>query len=205
MVIKHEKRKLILCMIVEYIILCAGHINSVPLHTSSDELGAIVSAAKFAGLDWNNVASKAGYYGFGYYGLFFPLFCCTDNPYIIYRVIAAINTLIKVCIIPLSFYIAKKYLAIKSEKMLYFVVCLMPLLRTYVDGTICNEYPLEVMFWVVALLCCKVIEYLSISSRRFLLFYVFTCNWFLYVNFTYESFDCVNCSCYYSYSIRYSL
>lgn len=167
MEIKYEKRKVMLCMIIEYIILFAGHMNSVPLHTSSDELGAVVGAAKLAGADWGNVIAGTAYYGFGYYSFFSPLFMLTDNPYIIYRAIAAVNVLLRVLILPISFYIIKRYLKVKSEKVLYFTVCLMPLLRTYVYGTICNEYPLEFIFWIIILLSCKVVEYCNESKNRF--------------------------------------
>lgn len=168
--IRYEKRKLLLLMIIEYIVFYIGHINSVPLHTASDELGAIVGAASFAGLDWSGVIKGAGYYGFGYYGLYFWVFKLTDNPIVIYRIIAAGNALLKVLIIPIAFYISKIYLRVDSEKFLYFCAGLMPFLRVHVDGTINNEYPLELMFWIIVLLSCKVIQYYGKSVRNYVIY-----------------------------------
>lgn len=158
-------------MFLVYIIPFAGHFFSMPLHTSSDELGGIAGAAYLAGLNWDDVIKSCGYYGFGYYSLFFWLFKLTDNPIIIYRVIAAFNVLLKAAIVPLSFYIAKRYLKITSEKVLFGVSCLMPFLRLYTTGVIVNEYPLEFLFWVIILLSCKCIEFQN--NNKYLFFYMF--------------------------------
>lgn len=144
---------------ISYVLLTIGLISSMPLHTSTDELGAVAGAALFAGRDWSGVISNSGYYGFGYYSLFFWLFKITDSPIIIYRVIVITTAMLRVLMIPIAYYIAKEYLALRSEKMLYIGSCLMPFLYTSSIGVITNEYILELMFWLVILLLCKIIQY----------------------------------------------
>ncbi len=153
--IRHERIKIIFLMIIAYIILLIGVINSYPLHTSTDELGGIVGAAHFAGLEWSGVISNSGYYGFGYYSLFFWLFKITDSPIIIYRVIISITAFLRVLIIPIAYYISKIYLDIESEIMRFVCAFLMPFLNTTTVGLIANEYILELFVWLIILLVCK--------------------------------------------------
>ena len=58
---KHERRNIIIIMIIAYAFLLIGVIDSKPMHTTTDELGGLVSAAYFAGLDWSG--GNGGYDG----------------------------------------------------------------------------------------------------------------------------------------------
>lgn len=159
MKIKYEKEKIVLMMIIAYALFCIGIAKSIPLHTSTDELGTIAGAALIAGRDWSDVISCCGYYGFGYYSLFFWLFRITNSPIVIYRVIILTTVLLRVMIIPIAYYIAKEYLGINSEKMLFLSAFLMPFCYSTSMGVITNEYVLELLIWIVMLLMCKVAQY----------------------------------------------
>ncbi len=158
MKIKREKLKLLILMGISYIIMVFPIWNTVPLHTSTDELGAVAGAAYFAGLDWSGGIVNSGYYGFGWFGLFFWLFKVTDNPILIYRVLIMVTTLLRIMCIPIAFFIGKRYLQIHSVKLLYLLSALMPFLYSSDVGTISNECMLELLFWVIILLTCKTIE-----------------------------------------------
>lgn len=166
MTIKHEKKKLLLVMGIVYLSYIVGMIKSLPLHTSTDELGAIIGAATLAGRDWSGVVANSGYYGFGYYSLFFLLFRLTNSPIIIYHVITITTSFFRVLIIPIAYYIAKCYLQIKSERALYLCSMLMPFLYSTSVGIISNEYVLELMIWIIILLVCKVIQQQDNKFKR---------------------------------------
>lgn len=161
---QYEKRNiliLILLMIVAYAFLLIGVINSNPMHTTSDEFGGLVGAAHLAGLDWSGVISNSGYYGFGWYSLFFWLFKITDSPFIIYRTIIIVTALLKVLIIPIAYYILKNYLDIMDKYYLYSISFLMPFLHTSTVGVVSNEYILELLIWISMFLMCK-----SVSAKN---------------------------------------
>lgn len=176
MIIKHEKKKLFLLMGIAYILYLVVIVNSVPLHTSTDELGTILGAAMLAGRNWNGVIDSSGYYGFGYYSLFFWLFKLTSSPFIIYRVVIVTTTFLRVLVIPIAYYIAKKYLGIKSEKLLYGSAFLMPFLYSTSAGIISNEYMLELLVWIIILLACKVVQRGdNVRKRCFYFFLLILC------------------------------
>ena len=182
MIVKHEKIKVSLLMLIAYIFLLIGVINSYPLHTSTDELGGIVGAAHFAGLDWSGIISNGGYYGFGYYSLFFWIFKITDSPLIIYRVIISITALIKVMIIPISYYILKNYLHVNSG-YIYIIAFMMPFLHTSTVGAISNEYILELTLWLVIFLTCKIVE--NMNNWKLIIYsilLIFTCLYSLFIH-----------------------
>ena len=156
---KHIKVKIILYMLCAYILCIVEGMCKMPLSVPSDELGAIVGAASLAGKDWSGVIGNSGYYGFGYYALFFWLFKITDSPIIIYRIILMCTAFIRVMIIPISFYIGKKFLMIKSDKILLGITFIFPFISSSRIGEIDNEYILEFLIWLELLLICKKIQY----------------------------------------------
>lgn len=169
MEIKREKLKLVIIMGISYMLMVLPIWNIWPLQTSTDELGTIVGAAYFAGLDWSDVIVNSGYYGWGWYSLFFWVFKITDNPMIIYRIINLANSLIRVLIIPIAFYIGEKYLRITNKKILYLCAALMPWMTTQSIGMMINEYILEFIIWTIMLVLCKILQY-NHSNRK--LFYL---------------------------------
>lgn len=157
---RQDKIKIVVLMIVAYAFLLIGVINSYPMHTTTDELGTIVGAAKLAGLDWSGVISTSGYYGFGYYSLFFWIFKITDSPFIIYRSIITITILLRVLIIPISYSILKNFLGVEQERYLFSVSFLMPFLHTSTVGGISNEDVLAFLIWLIMWNMCA-----SISAK----------------------------------------
>lgn len=178
MMIKHEKKKLLLVMGIVYLSYILGIIKSLPLHTSTDELGAIIGAAALSGRDWSGVVDNSGYYGFGYYSLFFWLFQLTNSPIVIYRVIIIITSFLRVLIIPIAYYIAQNYMQIKSERVLYLCAILMPFLYSSSVGVISNEYVLELLIWIIILLVCKVMQYQNNKFKRTMYLCVLTLSCF---------------------------
>lgn len=172
---KYEKIKLLIYMVLAYVLLLVGVVNSYPMHTTTDELGGIAGAAFFAGLDWSGVIANSGYYGFGYYSLFSPLFRITDSPIVIYRIIVMFTVFLRIAIIPISYYIMKNYLNIKSEWDLYLFAFLMPFLHTSTVGIISNEYILELIIWLVLLLMCKTIQHLGRDNKGLLYSFLLIC------------------------------
>ena len=160
-VTKQEWRNLIFLMVLSYLFFAIGVVNGKPMHTTTDELGALVGAAHFAGLDWSGVIGNSGYYGFGYYALFFWLFKVTDSPFVIYRFIVLFTIIIKILVIPIAYFIMKKYLDIASDKYRYMIAFLMPFLQTSSIGIISNEAILELNIWLIILLMCEAVEHLE--------------------------------------------
>lgn len=182
--IKNEKLKLLLIMGISYALYIIGIVGSMPLHTSTDELGAIVGAATLAGRDWSGVIENSGYYGFGYYTFFFWLFKVTNSPDTIYRIIICSTAFLRVLIIPIAYYIAKNYLGIRNEKILIFSSMLMSWMYSSSIGTISNEYILELLSWLIILLICKVIECQNYKLKREILSFalIFVCFYSLLIH-----------------------
>ncbi len=158
---RHEILSVLAAVVVCAVILSVPLLQAVPLHTSNDELGAIVGAAKLAGLDWSYVIRRCGYYGFGYYSLFFPLFRAGLSPVVIYRVILVVTRIVRACvIIPTAYYIGKHYCKLSSslELLLAAMVCVFPL-HANDETNIINDIVVEAVFWIVLLFMCKIIEH----------------------------------------------
>lgn len=162
---RYEKAVILLLMVIAYVFLMIGVWNSYPMHTTTDELGVLVGAAHLAGLDWSGVISNSGYYGFGWYSLFFWLFRLTDSPIIIYRTIIIITAFFRVLIIPIAYNILKNHLGVKQEVYLFMLSFLMPFLHTSTVGIISNEYILEFLIWIILLLICKSVTSVNIKKR----------------------------------------
>lgn len=160
---EHEKICVIVMMFISAFILSFSFWDAYPLHTTTDELGTIVGAASLAGYDWSGVIDRSGYYGFGYYGLFAPLFMMELSPILIYRIILVSTRILRGCTIySMAYYIGNHYMKFSSKFLLMQIslICTLPLYATK-DGTIANDIVLEIMFWVVILLVCKMTEHID--------------------------------------------
>ena len=155
---EQEKIYLIIGMLLTLLFYSVFSLKKLPLHTSSDELGAIVGAAYIAGCDWSGVISGCGYYGMGYYFLFAPLFMCTDDPLIIYRVILICNGVLKTLIVWVAFRIFTDFIVIGDSRVRLLLSMLCSFMYTARINSISNEYILELLIWIVLFLCCKVIK-----------------------------------------------
>lgn len=166
MIEKHEKIFVICMMILASMILSRAFFSVYPLHTTTDELGAIVGAATLAGYDWSGVIEQSGYYGFGYYALFAPLFKLNLSPVMIYRLILVTTRILRGSIISfIVYYIGKKYYRYDSKLnlLLVSIICSIPLYPNY-DANIVNDVVLDIFLWLVILSICKIAE--NTGNRR---------------------------------------
>lgn len=138
--------------------------NMIPLRTLSDELATFSSAATLAGYNWRDVVSTSGYYGFGFYWIFFVLFKITDDPIIIYRTTLIICSLVQALAAPICFYMLGRFFNIKSNmvKLLFSTICsFMVVTRATV---MYNEHILILLSWILALIICFLWE--DTNSRQ---------------------------------------
>lgn len=158
-VFKKEYIQVLLVMLIVQFFFIFDILKQIPLHTSTDELGAMIGPAYLAGRDWSGVVSYSGYYGFGFFSLFFWLFKITSNPILIHRVLLIGCSILRVMQIPIAYYIGKKYLGIRNRHICILMAALMPFLHTSRVSGISNEYVVELVIWLDLLLVLKIVEY----------------------------------------------
>lgn len=123
-----------------------------PVRMISDEIATMSGAAHFAGLNWSAVISKAGYYGSGFYGLFFWLFKITENPFIIYKCMLIGASLAQALVAIVAFVIMQRHFLIKNVKVLcMFSIACSYMVVTFPNRTY-NEHILVLLTWIVVLL-----------------------------------------------------
>lgn len=143
-------------------------LQAVPLRTNSDELATMASAAYLAGYDWSEVVSNAGYYGFGYYSLFFWVFKLTDNPLFIYRTILVCTCLIQSLAGIIALHLMLDYLKVKD----FWLACFFSAACTYMSGArivyAYNEHIIVFFSWVVAWLLLVLMRLQNQPKRKIL-------------------------------------
>lgn len=141
---------------------------ALPVGTLSDEVATMSSAAYLAGYDWSAVVSHAGYYGQGFTWLFSPIFMITDNPFIIYRSILLICTLVQSLPSLICYHILENYFNVKDKK----IVCLISIACSYMVVTrgmvMFNEHPMILLSWVFALVILKLYKAKKNQARYFI-------------------------------------
>lgn len=183
---EHEIFFVILMMITASIILCHSFFTAYPLHTTTDELGAIVGAASLAGYDWSGVIDKSGYYGFGYYSLFAPLFKFHLSPIVIYRIILIVTRILRGSVISgIAYYIGKHYykFSLKVELIMLSIICVIPL-HPLNSANIINDIVMDIFLWIVILSLCKIAENIERTSRcvKWIIVYIITTFWCLFIH-----------------------
>ena len=183
---EHEILAVILMMVTASVILCHSFFAVFPLHTTTDELGAIVGAATLAGHDWSGVIDRSGYYGFGYYLLFAPLFKFGISPIAIYRIILIVTRIVRGSIISgIVYYIGKHYYKFYSKQVLLItsIICTIPL-HPNDDANIINDVVLEVFFWVIILSLCKIAEHIEDAKKciKWFVFYSLILFWCMFIH-----------------------
>lgn len=183
---RHEIFCVITMMAMASIILCHSFFTVYPLHTTKDELGAIVGAASLAGYDWSGVIDRGAYYGFGYYSLFAPLFKLELSPIIIYRIVLIVTRILRGSLISLiAYYIGKHYYMcdLKLKLMMLSVICAIPLYANY-DANIINDVVLDIFFWIVILSLCKIIENIDNTYKciKWIAVYLITIFWCSFIH-----------------------
>lgn len=127
-------------------------------YSNYDEGTVLSSAAYFAGKDWSSITSVSSYYGFGYYGLFAPIFKLTDNPYVIYFIITEVNAFVQALYGIIAFRIMHKFFIIDNVFIITSISCICSYLTT-VRPIVYNEVPLVLLVWVATYLLCALIYY----------------------------------------------
>ena len=160
---KHQIMTVFLIILLSGLSLSFDFFKTYPLHTTTDELGAIVGAATWAGYDWSAVINKSSYYGFGFYSLFAPLFKMHLSPILIYRIILIATRFLRAgIIVSVTFYIGKKYFKISSNITLALlcIICAIPL-HPNDDANIINDVIMDVLLWMIIFTVCKIVEYID--------------------------------------------
>lgn len=134
-------------------IFCA--VQALPLRTLSDETATLSVAAFLSGKDWSAVVSKAGYYGYGYYWIFYPLFKYLSDSILIYKIIMIIGACVQALSAPIALGMLHHYFNIKeiSVKILISTVCSYFVVTRAVIAY--NEHILILLTWLLALLFCR--------------------------------------------------
>lgn len=131
---------------------------AIPIKSVSDDVALLSTAAFFAGNDWSNVVSHAGYYGFGYYGLFFWLFRMELEPETIFRVIVVFISLMQALAAPICMYIMHHEFKITNAKYCFAVSVLVSYLVVNRVCTVSNEHPINLLVWLVVLILCRILN-----------------------------------------------
>lgn len=96
-----------------------------------DETGVVANAAYVAGYNWNTwVTATGGYfYKYGSALLYIPIMKCFDNPFIIYKLIMMVNS-VMIAIIPVcAYHVLRKHLSVADKSICAitsFVVGIVP-------------------------------------------------------------------------------
>ena len=134
-----------------------------PIRTPSDEMGTLAIASVVSGLDWNQVTSAAGYYGFGSTILFSFILKLFSNPYIIYRLYLIAQALLQSFGAIICMHILKKYFEKLPEKMrVLFAITTNYLVMTRAL-VIYNEHMLILLAWLLA----WILLYLSNNCKNY--------------------------------------
>lgn len=134
-------------------------LRTYPVFIPSDEVSAMSAAALTAGLNWKDVVSNAGYYGFGFLWIFAPLFLIIDSPIWIYRIIMLGLSIVEamtsvVCYMTLSLIFPN---VSRSIKNLISIICGLINILSTVNIANRNEEILALVVWTIILLLAKII------------------------------------------------
>lgn len=133
----------------------------------SDEVGALVAPAYFAGLDWSDVAGRVSYYGTGYHFIFALLFKITSNPYVIYRAILISYVFIEALGGVIVFYLCEKHFVKDNPRLSCALGIMVVYLQYNKDTWITNEAPIFLLVWIVALLVIELYDAIENKKRKY--------------------------------------
>lgn len=109
-----RKKKTVLVSVGLFLVTYAIHMfvgiqMKVP-HISTDEVGAIASAAFIVGEDWSGIVSQMSYYGYGASLLYIPIFLLVKSPILRYQLMIALNCAYLSLIPVMALFIQQKFL-----------------------------------------------------------------------------------------------
>lgn len=126
-----------------------------------DEFSVTAVAALANGYDWSETVSLGGYYGYFQAIFYIPVFRVTDDPYLRYRLMLAINGALMSFVPVIVYYISVKALSVKKPAAVIFsAVCgLYPsymLLTKYAwNETMCCLLPWVLLFLMYKAMSCE--------------------------------------------------
>ena len=134
----------------------------------SDETSTLSGGALFAGLDWSNTVSNAGYYGAGMTALFAPLFKIINNPYVLYHVLLLAMCLLQSAIGIICYYLLTNHFGLKKDKISIVIAITASFIVTRRATNITNEHMLIFLCWLIVLLIVKIIQSKSKKEKDIL-------------------------------------
>lgn len=148
-----EYFKVFLCAFIPRVVIS---IQAEPLRTLSDELSTLNAGAMAAGLDWNAVVSKAGYYGYGISFLMGIVFKISSNPIVIYRTCLAFAGVLQSLTAVIAYYLLEKVMEVEKvfAGLMAVAVSFMVVTRTTVFY---NEHGLILATWLLILIMVKLV------------------------------------------------
>lgn len=147
---------IIVAVILPKVILIS---QSLPLRTPSDEMGTFGVAAMLAGLPWENVIPKSGYYGYGMTVLLAWLFSVFKNPTIIYRIYLLFCCLLQSSGAFFTFYLCTKHHLVKDLRLVTGLSILAGYMVVTRANVVYNEHMLVFLSWLIVLLMFKIMVY----------------------------------------------
>lgn len=150
--------ELCICFLLSFLPRLYISMKALPVRTISDEVASMAAAAYYAGYNWSDVVQNAGYYGTGFFGLFFWIFKLTDDPVLIYRVIVCGCSIVQALVAVICAVMARQLFNVKNS----LFICLISVLCSFCVATRAviayNEHILILLSWLYALfllLQCK--------------------------------------------------
>ena len=147
------------------------YLQSVRLEFRMDDFGPLIVPAYLAGYDWTHFSPAInGYYGFGYYCLFFPLFRLIRSPEMLLAVIAAVNAVLVALSSMLIYRILVKYADLPGN-ILTVVMAVLPTFFIGNTGTgnfwyrTDNELPLYFVCWLAIWILLKARQSLEAGQK----------------------------------------
>ncbi len=169
--IKYSKKKhidiFILLFLVSWIPRVVLALNAIPIKNVSDDVALLSTAAFFAGDNWNSVVSNAGYYGFGFYGLFFWLFRMKLDAVTIFKVIVFVVSIMQALSAPICMWIMYHEFHITNLRYCFGVAVFVSYLVVNRVCTVSNEHPINLLVWIVIWILCHIINKLNQKERTY--------------------------------------
>lgn len=159
--------ELCVCFLMSFLPRFYISMKALPVRTISDEVASMAVAAYYAGYNWSDVVQNAGYYGTGFFGLFFWVFKLTDDPVLIYRVILCGCSMAQALVAVICAIMARQLFNIKNS----LFICLISILCSFCVATRAviayNEHVLILLSWLYALFLLLQYKYKSGKKNFF--------------------------------------
>lgn len=160
------KRKKALC-VPDAAVMAALYAAALTLHLlmtraatifnlTPDEYSVTAIAAYLNGLDWSPTVSTGGYYGYFQSLFYVPVFWITDDPYLRYRLMLAVNGVLMSFIPVIAYWLTRRAFEVKKPAAAVFsLICGMYPSYMLLTNFTWNETMCGLLPWVFLLLLYK--------------------------------------------------